>query len=277
MGGLGNQLFQYAAAKNLARLNKSGIIFNIDWYTQNFDTNNTTPRFFDLSFFKIKYKKRSKTCFRIINRLYKPLVYAEKNSFEFDPNFLTIRNPNIHLYGHWTSFDYFNEIKEDLQNEICPIIINDANKSIINQMTNKNSVSIHIRRGDYLKNNLYAHLDIDYYNRAIEIIKQDVDNPFFFVFSDDVSYAKKILNFEHCQIVDINNNKSSHMDLYLMSQCKHNIIANSTFSAWSAYLNRNPKKKVIAPKDWYNSEYLRKEIGYSGTIIKLIPNEWIKL
>ena len=122
-------------------------------------------------------------------------------------------------------------------------------------MKRYNSVSIHVRRGDYLNGYYYETLgkicDIAYYQRAIGTIKERVDNPHFYIFSDDPDYVTENLTIENATFVNFNRGNDSWQDMYLMSQCKHNIIANSTFSWWGAWLNNNPQKVVVAPSHWF--------------------------
>ena len=118
-----------------------------------------------------------------------------------------------------------------------------------------NSVSIHVRRGDYLNGYYFETLgkicDIDYYKRAIALINKEVNDPYFYIFSDDPGYVAENLKIENATYVDFNRGRDSWQDMYLMSQCKHNIIANSTFSWWGAWLNTNLNKIVIAPNRWF--------------------------
>ena len=143
-------------------------------------------------------------------------------------------------------------------------------------MQNSNSVGIHIRRGDYISNQAafenHGICSLTYYKTAIGIINSKINNPMYFIFSDDTEWVRNtdfgIKNFE---IIDWNIEKKSYIDMQLMSYCKHNIIANSTFSWWGAWLNNYSQKIVIAPKNWFSNESRKSESE------KIIPKDWIQI
>ena len=138
----------------------------------------------------------------------------------------------------------------------------------------KESVSIHIRRADLFPNNPnsvnYAALPLSYYVDALQIIRNDIINPFYFIFTDDIEWTvKTFVNILDKYIICSKSKLQDYEELYLMSQCKHNIIANSTFSWWSAWLNNNDNKKVVCPSKWFEKdEYDTKD---------LLPSHWIKI
>ncbi|MBD8348141.1 alpha-1,2-fucosyltransferase [Dysgonomonas sp. HGC4] len=275
-GGLGNQLFQYATAKNMARLNNAELYLCLDWFNQDFK--NTTKRIFDLEYFNIKYKRTRSLKPRILSKLWKPCYITEKSPFSYNQGLLNLRNRNIWLSGNWSFFSYFDDIKDQLREEMHPKTVNAENKLVLQEIVNTNSVSVHIRRGDYSSSNLFCILDQAYYLEAISKVRECIDNPIFYIFSDDIDFVKKSFQNENVRIIDINHGSDSYMDLYLMSQCQHNIIANSTFSWWAAYLNANLDKMIIAPQKWYqedNTYYIEnKDIASEG---KFYPQEWIVL
>ena len=136
-----------------------------------------------------------------------------------------------------------------------------------------NSVSLHIRRGDYVSNQktnqTHGTCDLDYYQRCITEIEKEVENPYFFVFSDEIEWVKENLKINHpAEYVDQNTGDKSYEDMRLMSQCKHNVIANSSFSWWGAWLNSYPDKIVFAPKRWFASD--------KHNTKDLIPEGWKK-
>ena len=134
--------------------------------------------------------------------------------------------------------------------ELSPISsLNDLGYSCLENIKTTNSVSLHVRRGDYLNLKNIGVLDVDYYKQAVAYIRKNVEKPTFYIFSDDLDWCKKSLGFlDDCIYVD--RTETEIDDLKLMSCCQHNIIANSSFSWWGAWLNKNPKKTVIAPKSW---------------------------
>lgn len=124
-------------------------------------------------------------------------------------------------------------------------------------MSRENSVSVHIRRGDYLlrkHSKIHGLCSLEYYLQAIQFIKSKSKDPVFYFFSDDIPWARENFCNPSYKFVDCNSGSNSCLDLYLMSQCKHNIIANSTFSWWGAWLNRNKEKIVVAPSVWFNDQ-----------------------
>lgn len=140
-------------------------------------------------------------------------------------------------------------------------------------MKNENSISIHARRGDYVNNSVYHGISsLAYYKKVIEYIKGTVDDPIFYVFSNDTLLVKENLEVETKEVtyVDWNNNESSYRDLQLMSNCKYNIIANSSFSWWGAFLNSNINKIVISPLKWNN-------LLVDGEKTVILKEKWVKI
>jgi hypothetical protein len=134
------------------------------------------------------------------------------------------------------------------------------------------TVSLHFRRGDYLTSGFIEPAGLDYYYKAIDIIKQRLKNPFFYIFTDEPEWVEKEfkLDVPH-KLVSGNTGNNCYIDILLMSRCKHNIMANSSFSWWGAWLNSNPNKTVIAPEKWYVSERRDK---YT---LEITPKEWIRI
>lgn len=203
-----------------------------------------------------KYNKILDVAIRASNRLF-PLKdnqilhqsitsgYPEENKFfELDTR------KNWYLEGYWHSYDY-SSIMENLRKELSFQPLNDnRNRECLQLIKNRQSVSIHIRRGDYV-NSGYDIIGDEYYTSAIQLLQKQIQNPIYIVFSDDIKYAQKMLDRIGChdvRYVSWNQGENSYYDMYLMSQCKHNIIANSTFSYWAAQLNENQQKIVIRPE-----------------------------
>ncbi|HIP25044.1 MAG TPA: alpha-1,2-fucosyltransferase, partial [Archaeoglobus profundus] len=170
--------------------------------------------------------------------------------------------------GYWQTEKYFSDIRTDILKDFT---VKEKNTEIVDnylkQINNSNSVSIHVRRGDYLNHPDIGVLDISYYKNAIEYIYNKVENPTFYIFSNDISWCEKNLDFIDDKII-INNTKSEIEDISLMKNCKYNIIANSSFSWWSAWLNINPSKIIIAPKIW---------MVKNPNNCKWVPDSWIEL
>ena len=170
------------------------------------------------------------------------------------------------------SVSYFYEVSDILRGEIVFPKLNNANQEIGSLIRSSKSVSIHVRRGDYLTSKIYCNLgESEYYNNAIKYISKKDDNLQFLIFSDDSEWCKKNLKLPSNSIfVDWNRKSDSYIDMQLISMCKYNIIANSSFSWWGAWLNSNNDKIVIAPNNWFSKDSL-----YDGTYI--IPKDWVVL
>lgn len=280
MGGLGNQMFQYAYAKALAGNNT--IIFNINSFKKR-KHNHESKREYELKIFKsIKVKKInslllrfiiSKTkCIQIFKKILSLKVYevysVNDNNMSFSVN-LSSTNP-IYLEGYFQNPIYFNSIRDVLVKEFRFPDLPNCFKETIHKIQSANSISIHVRRGDYLNSGNYeihGVLPISYYSKAIEVINNYIQKPIYYVFSDDIIWCKANFNYLDYHINFISNiNSDSWVDMYLMSLCKHNIIANSTYSWWSAWLNQNEDKIVVSPKKWFST-------GKDN----IIPEKWIRI
>jgi len=283
IGGLGNQLFQYAAARRIAFINDMPIKIDIS------------------PFVKYKLHKYSLTPFSIIAEIatqdelatvkctrgsgwlwrqltarfdpyyQRPIVRERVN--QFDPNILKVSG-NVYLDGYWQSERYFKDIEAIIQREFTLRLESDAeNLRMAALITKVNAVSVHVRRGDYVSNvvtnEIHGTCSLEYYREAIEIIGSRVPNPHFFVFSDDPAWVKKNLSIHQPSTYVTHNDASrNYEDLNLMSLCRHNIIANSTFSWWGAWLNMNPEKIVVAPRIWFMAGDLNKD---------LVPGSWLRI
>jgi hypothetical protein len=281
-GGLGNQLFQYAFGKYLAVENNCELKLDVSSY-ENYEWHD-----YSLSPFKINeifaspeecqsFKGTGLNFFQKIYRKLLRLNYlVAEDTFQFNPNYKLKKAP-IYLDGYWQSENYFKEIETIIRKEF---IVKKApsykNQTLIEKIQHENAVSLHIRRGNYVNvshvNETHGTSSLEYYKSAVDIISSKEASPIFYIFSDDISWAKNNLNLDFETVfVDINDAKSDYEDLRLMFTCKHNIIANSTFSWWGAWLNTNSKKIVIAPKVWFNDIDLNNQTDY------LIPSEWLRI
>lgn len=277
-GGLGNQLFQYALGKNLALKNGSDLKLDISWYDSvdsnyrdfkidNYKTNFTIAQKLEMDKFR-----KSNIVTKIIKKIFGSNCRKEKN-FNFDSKILNLSKP-AYLIGYWQSEKYFSNITDVIRKEL--VLKNDPSietKEWIKKISNSNAVSLHIRRGDYINNTktnqTHGTCSLDYYKEAITYISQKITKPVFFIFSDDIEWAKKNLQIAFPIFFVSDNKIPDYEELIIMSNCKHNIIANSSFSWWGAWLNNNPEKTIIAPKKWFKAEHLNTN--------DLIPNSWIKL
>jgi hypothetical protein len=169
---------------------------------------------------------------------------------------------------------YFIDAEKQIRKDfVFKLPMQNENIGLAKKISQVNAISLHVRRGDYASNpqNIATHglCSIDYYQAAIKHMVEQVKNPYFFVFSDDSAWVTSNLKIDFLhQYVDHNHGKESYNDMHLMSLCKHNIIANSSFSWWGAWLNQNAEKIVFAPKQWFSK---------STDTIDLIPSNWIRI
>ncbi|NML68049.1 alpha-1,2-fucosyltransferase [Hymenobacter sp. RP-2-7] len=178
----------------------------------------------------------------------------ERVPMHFDPTILSSTGQLLYVDGDWQNEKYFTAIADELRRLFRPLgIETDAhNFQLSQELMQVNSVSLHVRRGDYINNEVHKPAPLAYYQAAIEKVKTEVASPLFYVFSDDIHWARQHLNFGEaaCTFLDHNTGADSYKDLFLMSCCRHHIVANSSFSWWGAWLTSNPCKLVIAPSQW---------------------------
>lgn len=266
-GGLGNQMFQYAMYKSLEKKGKLVKLDSKSFYETKKEHNGyELERIFDIKPNKPTKEDLEKfdennisTLFKIKRKLFgdKKFVYDTKE-YVFNKDVYKLKNS--YLNGYWQSIKYFEGIENDIKKDFrFKNQLDNKNLEILNEIENSNSISIHIRRGDYMSPenyNMYGCIaSPTYYKKAIKVIEEKVENPTFFVFSNDMDWVKKNIQINsRVFYIDINSGNGSYKDMQLMSNCKHNIIANSSFSWWGAWLNENKNKIVIAPKKWINRE-----------------------
>jgi hypothetical protein len=288
-GGLGNQMFQYAIGRKLSLLNKTQLKLDLNFLLDRTPRSDFTYRDYNLNIFNLKLEFAtsdeikpfvnylgSKIKRKIYTYLFlgKNNKYISEKQFTCDPNIFKLTG-NIYLDGYWQSEKYFADIKDILYREFTIKYPQDIrSREISNMIEITQSVSIHIRRADYVQNQLtykiHGICDLDYYYNCINLLLDKVQNPHFFIFSDDTQWVKENLKLNYpITFVDHNNASRNYEDLRLMSQCQHNIIANSTFSWWGAWLNQNPDKIVYAPQKWFNDQ--------TRDTKDIIPETWLKV
>lgn len=290
-GGLGNQLFQYAFARGVSSRLKTN--FKLDatpfetyykhhkYSLDNFSIKQTFAKDFD--FFGFVWMRKHNSFFEIFYRylrLKSKLLpfYRTERQFHFDPSVFT--RDNTYFDGSWVTEKYFKDIRSELLEELTinkPL--SEYSNGILKEIQASTAISIHVRRADYITGSTFASAPIihgtcsmDYYMSAIKYITDKEHDPHFFIFSDDYEWSVENFKFLNCPVTCIKNGpEKNYEDIFLMSQCKHNIIANSTFSWWGAWLNRNATKIVIAPKKWFNTQK-------STTVTDdIIPGSWIRM
>jgi hypothetical protein len=262
-GGLGNQMFQYAIARSLSIRNKCNFKIDtteFDLYTHHngYQLNCFEKKFPIASISEISnYKNTYSIYSRIMNKFNIRIGqhYKEVLFYRLDPEIYNLTD-NFYLDGYWQNQKYFIDIAKILSEDFTfTSNISSENLVHLDRIFSTNSVSIHIRRGDYISNAAFSKvhnvLELDYYKKAISLVESKISNPFYFIFSDDPKWAFDNFNYLPNKIL-INNNSgiNSYEDMRLMKHCKHNIIANSSFSWWGAWLNIYDLKIVVAPKKW---------------------------
>jgi hypothetical protein len=262
-GRLGNQMFQYALAKSLQ---ESGKNVTIDSSMLKYDGNHNELGLFENV--KSEYIEADSHLVAKLGDCNKSFPYKVKRKIigykkthilenNYAYNAAIFDMDNVYLEGYWQTEKYFKNIEGQIRTLYTfPTITDKSNLDLEDKIKSCNSVSLHIRRGDYLSDkNAPMHGDIctkAYYDNAIKYIKERVDNPKFYIFTDDAEWARQQYKDEEYTIVDQNHADNSFRDMQLMSLCKHNIIANSSFSWWGAWLNTNKDKIVTAPPKWFN-------------------------
>lgn len=278
-GRMANQLFIWAFIKKLKKFIDLPVLIDDSITTPKLNCFNCFNEFNKMTVQKSFINKLAKKTipFRSIRNYFAHVhfdlpVKQEHTFCKFEENLFKINSPT-YIDGYFQTEMYFADIKEEILNDFkLNTPLDNKNKTFLNKIKTSNSISLHIRRGDYLKHpDKLGNCSFEYYKKAVDFIiqKTQSENPVLFIFSDDIKWAKKHATFEQKTIyVDINNPKKGCFDLELMKHCKHNIIANSSFSWWGAWLNQNPEKLVIAPNPWF------KEFNKDFDII---PKTWHRI
>jgi hypothetical protein len=291
-GGLGNQMFQYAAGRAASLRNQTEFMLDTAFYDVAFSKQiheqqaaiNLFPRIKAMSLASVDREfladmrvESNGFIMRSYNRIgqlfgFKPIYkhIEEKNLLSYQPSFHTENAVILYLGSDWQNEKYFAEYKAVIKNDFTfPGLDDSINSSILGDIQQTNSVSVHVRRGDYLSSATHQPTSADYYKNAVEMMTKKVSNPTYFIFSDDINWCKENLNLPMAQYISHNTGVRSYIDMQLMSYCKHNIIANSSFSWWGAWLNNNSDKVIIAPEIWLQKFDIKSK--------ELIPNDWITI
>ncbi len=268
-GGLGNQLFQYAFARAYAHTTGKRIVLDIGQLNK--ASTAGAQRLVEIDKFSISLPLKNMSLFRIFSKLFGKDVIEP--SFIYNKAITDSITSSSYVSGIWQTEKYFSFIRDILLKEITPKDpISPSAQAIQANIDAKESISVHIRRGDYVAdaktNSKHGVCPPDYYDRAIKYIVSHTTNPQFFVFSDDIAWAEEHMKFPDSTIFVSDPNIKAHEEMLLMSHCKHNIIANSSFSWWGAWLNKNPSKIIIAPQKWFNVSISTQD---------LLPTSWIQL
>lgn len=287
-GGLSNQMFQYAAARRLAAWHSTEVRIDTSWYDN--IPPGVTPRTYELHHLQVsgaqasrwetvgtdgvRNASRSSLPLALYRKLRPRYQFIAERGFQFNPDVLDLPD-NVCLFGYWISERYFSDAEDTIRQEFQfrhrP---SSENEHLMMKMGQVASVAIHVRRGDYASDpkvaRIFGRLPSQYYAESIDRIRSQIADPTFFVFSDDIEWAHQLLaatGDTRFQYVDHNNGENSREDLRLMSLAKHQIIANSSFSWWAAWLNTNPMKIVYAPRRWL--------LDQSYDTSDVLPSGWV--
>lgn len=291
MGGLGNQMFQYAFAKNLAVKNNTSLKVDLSFLLDRTPRENFVFRDYDLDIFDLEIARVSEEelsgllnppSLSRFKRLFSskqqsPYLLIKEKQFNFDPSTI-VTNDNVYLEGYWQTEKYFSNISNEIRKDFSFKHPLSREEYLFNrQIESTNSVCVNFRRADFvhLKNSAETHgaTEMSYYENAIEVMAQKVENPHFFIFSDDIEWCMENvkINFRTTFVSHFFKGFKFSSYLQLMKNCKHFIIPNSTFAWWAAWLSMNENKIVIAPKRWFNDDTLQNQTN------DIIPDNWIRL
>lgn len=280
MGGLGNQMFQYATGLALASIHSTELKLDLSWFdTQSkrkyeLDTLRTSVTALSRAEFHRQQLGSFRAFFQRLRNHERLIPYTEKDPLLYEKELCEISH-SVLLIGYWQSYKYFIGIRDQLLREFLPAEKLHAKDQLLADKINAGtSVSVHVRRGDYVKiaaiQKYHGLCRLEYYEAAIKKIQSAEYDPQFFIFSDDIAWAIEHIKPDGPTVyVSRDHQAPSVVDMHLMSLCKHNIIANSSFSWWSAWLNQDPQKIVITPSNWL--------VDRNVETTDLIPDKWISI
>jgi hypothetical protein len=274
MGGLGNQMFQYALGRTMSVKNDRKLILDLS-HLEN-QPEGEVPRDYELDCFDIQAKLIHGPAEQHRSILFKntnPTVVNEL-SFKFDPAIFNFKD-NVLLIGYWQSEKYFKSAEKEIRHDFTFIKpLSKLKQSVYEEIKSKaNPVSLQVRRGDYANHpssmKFHGLMPLSYFNKAADVIVKKINDAHFFVISDDPDWCKKNLKLKYPVTYVGHIPNTGQEDMRLMSLCKHHIIANSSFGWWGAWLNPDKKKIVIAPKKWF--------LGSPSDLGDRLPKDWMKI
>ena len=289
VAGLGNQLLQYATGLSAARYLNTIIKLDISYFSKPKDKRNyLLDRIIDdvevasnIEINQLKNFEFDLKYLKPVNRI--PLFPFKKSTHLREREVLDIylhkpKSDNYYIEGWFGNEKYFVEHKNEIVDKYnADYLFERYHNYVLGKINNTNSVAVHIRRGDYLNNSYFLNLPVKYYYNSIAYIEKLIDHPEYFFFTDDIQWVKKIFpRLKNYNFIEHQNSGPSNdgiEDLMLMRYCRHQIIANSTFSWWAAWLNNNSNKIVLFPERWHQDDKSKdKEV-----INNFIPEGWINV
>ena len=280
-------MFQYAIARALSEHYQSTFLLDRSWF--DVPQSETTPRPYQLDLLQIQNTAKSNLDFpkkphrwiRPIQRIWSsgPIVYYQQNAFEFDPllfQFKSMAKRDLFLFGYWQAYPYLENIRPILQSEFkTKAPIPEHYQVYLEHIRTNESVMLHIRRGDYVNSpsaaKFHGVLPLSYYQQAIQALLLNKPNAHFFIFSDDLPWAKEALpkNLKVTFVENALQADAAAQELQLMTACKHHIIANSSLSWWGAWLKQDCNGLVFAPNRWISDSSL--------DLSHLLPTSWNRI
>lgn len=269
-GGLGNQMFQYAFARSLSIKYNTNLKIDLSFLKNRNMGPNFTYRNYELDIFNVveDFNSTFENCIRFDE----PHLNYSK---EIVDNINRQIDKDIMIDGYWQSVKYFEESKSVIKSDFTfKSLVDDSSvdkiKLMLDDIRSTNSVMLNIRRTDFLNNDFHGVMGLDYINKSTELLESKIDNPKYFIFSDDIEWCEENIKLNNMVIVD-HSYKGDRFSYYLqlMKECKNFIIPNSSFAWWSAWLSDSPNKIVIAPKKWFTNESINTS--------DLIPSDWIRI
>lgn len=269
-GDSGNQMFQYALGRRLSLIHQTELKLDIADFENR-------PDNYKLDRFNIRASvAEKKDVSQLVNLHYlrhakadqiDAAFFSRQTSIESNPYLVTLRD-NTYLTGECWNLAYFNTIKPLLRQELrVKTIPEGLNKKYLRQIAKQNSICVYLARNNSSEDHLTA-LSLDYYYRAVEHIANKIKKPVFYLFSNDVAWCQNNFAINYpSYYVSHNDDANSFEDFRLMTNCKHHIIANSTFGWWSAWLNQNKRKIVISPDQWFSDSTMNEDF---------IPDQWVR-
>lgn len=286
IGGLGNQMFQYAVGRALALRRNTALRLDVSAFAvhrahQGFELQRVfacPAEIADISDIELMLGWQSRPLIRRVI-VHPAFAALRRDALVVEPYFhywpgIDKAPQDCCLVGYWQSERYFSDAAAQIRTDFTfRLPMEGRNAELAGEMARVNTVSLHVRRGDYVSNPrtgaTHGVCSLDYYRAAIRHVAERVRQPHFFVFSDDIVWAQANLKFDfQCVYVQHNRGAESYNDMRLMSLCRHHIIANSSFSWWGAWLNPSSEKIVVAPKKWFANEM---------DVRDLFPAGWVTL
>lgn len=279
-------MFQYSIGIILQMENKINVKYDLDFFkikegSEGYKKRSLNLDVFDIQIDELSQQERnfflgSGKLISIKRHMHGRPVFFNESELGYKNDWSVILH-NTYFHGYFQKFQFYKEYEKILMKtfQFDTRKISKKALELSSRIGEENSVSLHIRKGDYVNDKItksvFFNLDMEYYINAMNHLSQSYKNLKFYIFSDDITWV--VENFKPkdviYEIVELDNTEKPWEDMFLMTRCKHNIIANSTFSWWGAFLNQNPFKKVIAPRNWYY------DVNKNQNAMKIYPEKWI--